>query len=59
MDYNDYPEDIREQLIEMDIHKWIESEKACRDLGKMAYLDWIERYAEKWREKYEERKKSD
>ncbi len=35
-------------------HKWIESEKAHRDLGKDAVFDWISKYAEKWRRWYED-----
>jgi len=34
-------------------HKWIESEKAHRDLGSDAVLDWIHNHAAKWREWYE------
>ena len=34
-------------------HKWIESEKARRDLGSDAALDWIQNHAAKWREWYE------
>jgi len=34
-----------EQLRHMDIHKWIRSEEARRDLSQEAYIDWIRRYA--------------
>jgi hypothetical protein len=34
-------------------HKWIESEKANRDLGAEAVLDWIKNHAAAWRECYE------
>ncbi len=34
-------------------HKWIESEKAQRDLGSAAVLDWIEKHAARWRDWYE------
>jgi uncharacterized lipoprotein YddW (UPF0748 family) len=37
------------QLEEIKRHKWIESEKAGRDLGQDAVIDWIERYAESFR----------
>ena len=40
----------REEILR---HKWIESEKAQRDLGKDAVLDWIHHYAAQWREWYE------
>lgn len=38
------------QLQEIARHKWIESEKAGRDLGQEAMLDWIHRYAASFRE---------
>lgn len=40
----------REEILR---HKWIESEKAQRDLGSEAALDWIRRYAAQWRRWYE------
>lgn len=40
----------REEILR---HKWIESEKAQRDLGAEAVLDWIRRYAAEWRKWYE------
>jgi len=43
------------QREEIERHKWIESEKAQRDLGTQAKLDWIHRYAASWREWYETR----
>jgi hypothetical protein len=42
----------REEILR---HKWIESEKAQRDLGAEAVLDWIHRYAAQWREWYQEK----
>jgi len=42
--------DSQEEIKEMLKHKWIESEKAGRDLGDRAVFDWIEKYADKWRE---------
>ena len=41
----------REEILR---HKWIESEKAQRDLGAEAALDWIKRYAAQWRRWYEQ-----
>ncbi|MCS6970212.1 MAG: hypothetical protein RMM29_02710 [Planctomycetota bacterium] len=35
-------------LCAIDRHKWIESERARRDLGKNAVDDWIERYWRGW-----------
>ena len=48
--FRDY---IRLQLLEIQKHKWIESEKVGRDLGQEAVFDWIERYAEAFRSHYE------
>jgi hypothetical protein len=41
------------QREEIQRHKWIESEKARRDLGAQAVLDRIGTYAESWRAWYE------
>jgi len=35
----------REEINQMNRHKWLESEKARYDLGQEAYFDWIRRYA--------------
>jgi hypothetical protein len=40
------------QLQEIERHKWIESEKAGRDLGQDAAFDWIQRHAESFRQIY-------
>ncbi len=48
--FRDY---IHLQLLEIQKHKWIESEKVGRDLGQEAVFDWIERYAEAFRRHYE------
>ncbi len=42
-----------EQLREIEKHKWIESEKAGCDLGSIAMMDWINKYAESWRRQWE------
>ena len=42
----------REEILR---HKWIESEKAQRDLGAEAVLDWIRRYAAQWRKWYQDK----
>lgn len=41
------------QREEINRYKWIQSERAHRDLGGSAVLDWIQRYAANWREWYE------
>lgn len=40
---------LADQLKEMEKHKWIESEKAHKDLGDVVILEWIEMYAESYR----------
>ena len=37
----------------MEKHKWIESEKAGKDLGEPAFLDWILKYAAIFRKEWE------
>ncbi len=44
---------LKRQREEILRYKWIESEKAQRDLGAEAALDWIKRYAADWRRWYE------
>ncbi len=48
------PEELRKynltQLEEIKKHKWIESEKAKKDLGQHAVHDWINRFAQSFRE---------
>ena len=33
------------QIDEINKHKWIESEKACHDLGETAVIEWIVHHA--------------
>lgn len=49
MDVKKYLE-LQQQEIER--HKWIESEKAGRDLGIDAVIDWIQRYADRFSDNY-------
>ncbi len=42
---------LKAEIDEMKRHKWIESEKAGRDLGSAAIKDWIKKYAAIFREK--------
>jgi hypothetical protein len=46
--------DLAEQAREILKHKWIESEKAGRDLGHEAVIDWIRRFAADWRKTHED-----
>jgi|GEM_PF-3040994 len=38
-----------EELRQMNIHKWLVSEKCGRDVGEEAFFDWIQRYARLFR----------
>lgn len=49
IDLNEY---LKIQAQEIDRHKWIESEKAGRDLGMEAAIDWIMKYADRFSEHY-------
>ncbi|MCA1959238.1 MAG: DUF4032 domain-containing protein [Desulfomonile sp.] len=49
MDVKKYLE-LQEKEIQR--HKWIESEKAGRDLGVEAVIDWIQRYADQFSDAY-------
>ncbi len=42
------------QRSEIERHKWIESEKAGRDLGREAVMDWITKNAAAWRKWYDQ-----
>lgn len=46
---------LQQEIHEMEVHKWIESEKACRDLGDEALQDWIVKYAAKYRQEWNEK----
>lgn len=43
---------MKAEMHEMEVHKWIESEKAGRDLGDEAVKDWIDKHAAAFREKW-------
>lgn len=42
------------QREEIERYKWIESERAERDLGRDAVFEWINNYAAQWREWFEQ-----
>lgn len=46
---------LREQISEISRYKWIESEKAGRDLGNEAILNWINCFANSFRKNWEQR----
>ncbi len=41
------------QRAEIERHKWIESEKAGKDLGNDAVIEWILKYADIFSDNYE------
>lgn len=43
---------MKAQIHEIEVYKWIESEKANRDLGDEAVKDWIKKYAADFREQW-------
>ncbi|MFH1117242.1 MAG: hypothetical protein V1792_25265 [Pseudomonadota bacterium] len=49
MDLKEY---LEIQTREIERHKWIESEKAGRDLGEDAVIDWIRKYADAFSDQY-------
>ena len=56
MDLKEY---LEIQSREIERHKWIESEKAGKDLGMEAAIDWILKYADLFSDCYgQERKPS-
>jgi len=55
MDMKQY---LESQTREIERHKWIESEKAGKDLGTDAVIDWIIRYADMFSDFYYQQKES-
>jgi hypothetical protein len=43
---------------EIERHKWIESEKAGRDLGMDAAIDWILKYADIFSDEFNQKSES-
>lgn len=44
-----------DQVEEMKRHAWIESEKAGHDVGKEAMRDWVNKYADTYREEWQKK----
>jgi hypothetical protein len=42
------------QKLEIEKYKWIESQKANRDLGEEAVAEWVKKNAKQYRKEYEE-----
>jgi hypothetical protein len=51
MDVKEY---LKLQTLEIERHKWIESEKAGKDLGVDAVIDWILKYADVFSDDFSE-----
>ena len=49
---NNLREFLKQECIEIERHKWIESEKVGYDLGYEAMKDWVAKYAKEYREYY-------
>jgi hypothetical protein len=56
MDLKEY---LEMQTREIERHKWIESEKAGRDLGVDAMIDWIVKYADAFSEHFPQKLRSE
>jgi len=54
MDIMDIKEYLKLQALEIERHKWIESEKAGKDLGMDAAIDWILKYADMFSDDFPE-----
>lgn len=56
-EYEKLKQYMADQIKEIEIHKWLESEKANRDLGDEAVKDWIEKHAAEFRARWEKEHK--
>lgn len=46
---------LKDECAEIERYKWVQSEKAHRDLGNDCCLEWIEKYAKQYREQWEQK----
>ena len=49
-----YKKYLQEQVAEIEKYKWIESEKAGRNLGQKTVDDWVKKFAKVFRRKFVE-----
>lgn len=56
-EYEKLKQYMDDQIKEIELYKWLESEKANRDLGEEAVKDWIEKHAAEFRESWEKEHK--
>lgn len=47
-----YKKYLIDQKKEMEKYKWITSEKAKKNLGEQAIIEWVKKYAKKFRKKW-------
>jgi len=52
-DHQVFMEFLKDEKSEMERYKWIESEKAGKDLGQPIMIDWIKKYAASYRDWWE------
>lgn len=52
MSDKEFAEYMKKQIEEINVYKWIESEAVGYNLGTVAIKDWLELYAEKFREEW-------
>lgn len=57
MSCKNFKDFMQAQVHEIEVFKWIESEKVGRDLGQEAITGWIKTYARTFRESWESIKK--
>ena len=57
-EYEKLKQYMADQIKEIELYKWLESEKANRDLGEEAIKDWIAKHAAEFRERWEKEHKS-
>jgi len=53
MKKNRFKKYLQDQMEEAQKYKWLESEKAGRDLGEKAISDWVTKFGKKFRKKWE------
>ncbi len=53
MNQKEFKEFLLAQKEELEKYKWIKSEKAGHDVGQAAYMEWVDLYAARFREYWE------
>ena len=52
MTNNDFEQFMQSQIHEIEISKWLASEKAGHDLGNDYVMEWIKLYSKEYREQW-------